>query len=368
MKKTPYTLLLIPALLLLAAWGSTGHYKISFASGLTLNPAMTAFTDWAAYLADHASDADDRKATDPAESVRHYIDIDSYPEFIANGAIATSYQTNVALHGYTYVRDHGTLPWTTLWTVDSLESCFRRGDFTKARYFASDLGHYVADGHMPLHITENYDGQYTNNSGIHSRYESTMINGHISQIVYDGWPPQVVDDVGGYIFNYIYHNQQYVDSVLQADDYAKSINSNTSSSAYKNALWAKTGNFTTELFKNASHTLGELIYTAWVKAGSPDPGSFGFDFLEAMSDYFQVSVYPNPLTTSAKVEYYMPEDAHLSVMLCSIEGKPLQGLLDSKIKKGFQQLTLNRNNLPAGIYLLLFRSNGSRQAVKVVVQ
>jgi hypothetical protein len=29
-----------------------------------------------------------------------------------------------------------------------------------------DLGHYIADGHMPLHTSDNHDGQNTNQKGI----------------------------------------------------------------------------------------------------------------------------------------------------------------------------------------------------------
>jgi hypothetical protein len=28
--------------------------------------------------------------------------------------------------------------------------------------YAGDLGHYIADGHMPLHTSDNHDGQNTN--------------------------------------------------------------------------------------------------------------------------------------------------------------------------------------------------------------
>jgi hypothetical protein len=29
-------------------------------------------------------------------------------------------------------------------------------------FIAGDLGHYIADGHMPLHTSDNHDGQNTN--------------------------------------------------------------------------------------------------------------------------------------------------------------------------------------------------------------
>jgi hypothetical protein len=256
--------------LILISWGSTGHYKINTAASLSYNAQMSQFTYWTTTLADHASDADIRKNTDPTEAPKHYIDIDSYSEFVLQGKIPQTLDSVILLHGSTFVYNNGILPWATLICFDSLRNCFARHDWSKAVLFASDLGHYVADGHMPLHITENYDGQLSGNSGIHSRYESTMINAYIGQINYAGMDISVIPNVNQYIFSYLYSNYIYVDSVLAADNYAKSVSGgSTTSTAYKTALWGETKGFTIPLFRNASHALTELIYTAWVLAGSP---------------------------------------------------------------------------------------------------
>jgi len=82
--------------------------------------------------------------------------------------------------------DQGILPWAILKTADSLPSCFENNDMHKAMLLAADLGHYIGDSHMPLHITRNYNGQYTGQYGVHSRYESNMIGTFQNQIVYDG--------------------------------------------------------------------------------------------------------------------------------------------------------------------------------------
>ena len=37
---------------------------------------------------------------------------------------------------------------------------------------AADLGHYLADAHVPLHTTGNYNGQRTNQTGIHALWET----------------------------------------------------------------------------------------------------------------------------------------------------------------------------------------------------
>ena len=52
---------------MLISWGGAGHYKISYASGLSFNSQMVQFNPWVSVLADHASDADDRKSWDPNE-------------------------------------------------------------------------------------------------------------------------------------------------------------------------------------------------------------------------------------------------------------------------------------------------------------
>ncbi|HEY9113754.1 MAG TPA: hypothetical protein VIN10_03585, partial [Bacteroidales bacterium] len=153
--------------LVLISWGYQGHHKISEESKQSFHEEMTQFLAWANVLAEHASDADDRKDIDPNEGPRHYIDIDNYPVFLEKGRIPQTYDSVIDIYGEDFVIEQGILPWATKTTYDSIVSCFMRRDWDKAGLFAADLGHYVADGHMPLHITMNYNGQHTGNTGIH---------------------------------------------------------------------------------------------------------------------------------------------------------------------------------------------------------
>ncbi len=222
--------------LILMSWGYDGHYKINTNAALSFNPEMSQFVEWTTRLAEHASDADNRKSNDDTEGPKHYIDIDSYPEFVTDGHISQTWDSIVDEHGDAFVMDNGILPWATLATYDTLKSCFERRDWDKAVLVAADLGHYVADGHMPLHICKNYNGQLTGNSGIHSRYESTMIKAHITEINYPGSDVSVIHDVRGYIFSYLYDTYPYVDSILIADNYARETAGDTRSTNYTNAL------------------------------------------------------------------------------------------------------------------------------------
>jgi len=96
-----------------------------------------------------------------------------------------------------------------------------------------------------------------------------MINQYSNQINYEGDSLIYIDNLSEYVFNIIYDNYVYVDSVLKADSIATAFAGNTTSATYYEKLWELTKPFTILLFKNASYKLTCLIYTAWVNAGSP---------------------------------------------------------------------------------------------------
>ena len=241
-------IIFISAILFLG-WGYVGHRIINYNTILSALPEMEFFDTWADSLAAHASDADERKSWDPDEAPKHYIDIDNYPEFIATGTIPQNFDSLVAIHGYSFVMDQGILPWAILKTADSIQAAFEINDMHKAMLLAADLGHYIADSHMPLHITRNYNGQYTGPDGVHSRYESNLIGNFQSQIIYDGDSLQYIENLPDFVFNMIYENYQYVDSVLYADSAAEAYAGNHNSTAYYNKFWEIAKNFTIGLFK-----------------------------------------------------------------------------------------------------------------------
>lgn len=357
MKKNTILNIIAPFIALtLMSWGFAGHEKISQEASLSFNQQMTQFYSWTDFLVAHSMDADERKAWDPSEGPKHYIDIDNYDQFVNTGTIPQTWDSVIAEYGYDFVYDQGILPWATLATFDSLKACFARLDCNQAMLFAADLGHYVGDGHMPLHITRNYDGQYSGNNGIHSRYESTMISNYVSQIVYSGYDPGIIENVNQYIFDYLYFNYSYVDSVLLADDYAKSISSNTGSSAYKQALWEKSQDFTILLFSKASHTLAELIYNAWVQAGSPVM-SVSPEYLEtdpARPVLFQNN--PNPFTGSTTIRFSVPDKMNVHLYVKNSEGMLMDSIVNETKQAGNYTYHWQPMEKPAGIYYLVLHA------------
>jgi hypothetical protein len=360
------SILLLSLSVILISWGGTGHRKISESSSLSFNQEMQGFMAWVTFIADHASDADYRKGSDPTEGPKHYIDIDNYSSFLTTGRIPQTYDSAVALYGYSFVMDNGILPWATERSFDSLRNCLERLDFAKAQIFAADLGHYVADGHMPMHITRNYDGQFTGNTGIHSRFESTMINAYVSEIIYTGYDAEWVTNVNDYILNYMYQSYPYVDSVLMADNYAKTFSTNTSSTAYKNALWDKSKSFTAPLFKNASHALADLIYTAWVQAGSPSLSSAAGVNPESISNAVLEQNMPNPFATSTHISYTLKENSKVILEVRNLSGQLVTTLVNDSLFMGNHTTEWVPVDVPAGMYYLILNTGKFIEIKKMV--
>jgi hypothetical protein len=370
MKNILYTASLLILCLALSSWGSKGHRKISQNMAGCL-PARISFLkpSWTNFVANHASDADYRKSEDPNEEPRHYIDIDNYQEFVQNRRIPQTYDSIVAKYGAAFVIDQGILPWSTLITFDSLKNCFQRGDWNRSAYFAADLGHYVGDGHMPLHITRNYNGQMTGQTGVHSRYETTLISRYETQIVYPVDSAHFISNVGAYVFQYLYEDYKYVDSVLISDTYATTYGGATGTDAYYQALWAKSGDFTKRMMRTASTALADLIYTAWVQAGSPMMYPNAIDETETSDQAQLLQVYPNPATD---VTWFRvaPSDhpGAFRLEIYDMTGKLKDKRVCHSTQDKIQSVRFETAKLMPGTYLCVLKSGDYRESRKFVVK
>ncbi len=366
---SPKTKLLLPLIaifsFLFLGWGHVGHHIINYNTILSALPQMEFFDTWADSLADHASDADERKSWDPDEAPKHFIDIDSYPEFVEGGTIPQDFDSLVAIYGHSFVIDKGILPWTIINTADSLEAAFEINDMHKAMLTAADLGHYIADGHMPLHITKNYNGQYTGQTGVHSRYESNLVGDFQNQIIYDGDSLQYIENLPDFVFNMIYDNYQYVDSVLYADSAAQAFAGNHNSTAYYNKFWDIAGDFTIALFKKASYRLACVIYTEWINAGG-SPTGITHSIPNAAADFKVFQNYPNPFNPSTNISWYSPVEGQQVVKIYNAVGSEIATLMDEYKPAGTYSLKFDGKALSSGIYFYRVQS-GSYLSVKKMI-
>ena len=368
LRKFLFTVSFLFLIIVCSGWGSGGHKKINEHAPASFPYSMSFLkASWTILLGDHGSDADKRKSWDPSEDPKHYIDIDDYPEFLLNGKIPQTYDSICALHSESFVIEKGTLPWATLVAYDSLKCCFERTDWSKAGLFAADLGHYVADGHQPLHITRNYNGQYTNQTGIHSRYETKMIGNYLTHIIYTDDSAKQIHDISGYIFSYIYNNYEYVDSLLLADSLAHAVTGSTSSSQYYSYLWNSAQGFTIDLFKRASYVLAGLIYSAWIEAGSPVMPAYAIDEFTSVKQPSLMN-HPNPFSKETRIRF-LNRDPGSPVLLrvYDVNGKTVVTLKNAFMDVGMNEIKWDASNCRPGIYYISLIAGSDSKTIKAIL-
>lgn len=359
--------LLLPLVILLPAaqavpWGWNTHRFINRTGVRHLPPVMASFSADSASFAAHAHDADARRVSGDtsfyAEGPRHYLDIDDYPGF---RTLPRSLDTLILLYGWERVKRNGISPWAMTWMYDSLVAQLRRGDAPRVLQSASDLGHYIGDICQPLHNTRNYNGQYTGNNGIHSRYETTMLSPsyYLSALTIQPLPAAYVPDRLAAAFDEVLRSQELVAAVLRADTYARQASgwngSGTAPAAYYHALWDSSEGFTRERVQRASAMLGALWYSAWVDAGLITLTAEG-DGPTMPGAWSVEGSFPNPFNPSAMIRFRLPEAAGVTITLYDVLGREVAQAFSGDLQAGGHTVPVDGHSLAGGVYFCRIRA------------
>ena len=167
-------LLLIFLLFNFFVWGFFAHQKINRLAVFTLPSGMIRFyKNNITFIEEHAVDPDKRRYADTAEAPRHFIDADRYGSAPFD-SIPQRWKDAVEKFGEDVLNENGIVPWQIERTYYSLTKAFQARDSLRILKVSADLGHYISDAHVPLHTTENYNGQLTGQIGIHGFWESRL--------------------------------------------------------------------------------------------------------------------------------------------------------------------------------------------------
>ncbi|MEM7382871.1 MAG: zinc dependent phospholipase C family protein [Bacteroidota bacterium] len=155
-------------------WGFAAHKQINRHAVFTLPPAMfTFYKHYLAYITENAVNPDKRRYVVEGEAPKHYIDIDYYGDG-ACWEIPRYWHQAVEQYPEDTLLEHGILPWHILRMKHALTEAFRQKDGLQILKLSADIGHYLADANVPLHTSQNYDGQLTNQHGIHGLWETRL--------------------------------------------------------------------------------------------------------------------------------------------------------------------------------------------------
>ncbi len=284
MRRVVQTLAIALPALLCGGWGFYAHRQINQLAVFTLPPPLIAFyKKHHAYITEASVNPDRRRFAVPEEAPRHYIDIDHFGDS-AVFTMPRQWQDAVAKYTEDTLKAYGILPWHLLTTYYRLRDAFFVRDAALVLRLSADLGHYVADAHVPLHTTENYNGQLTGQEGIHAFWESRVpelmageYNFWVGRARYE---PNIVQRV----WETIVQSHLKVDTVLMverqlANEFGERkysfetrgrqtmrVYSREFAYAYHKAL----NGMVERQMRAAVKMTGDLWFSAWVDAGQPD--------------------------------------------------------------------------------------------------
>ncbi len=266
-------------------WGFWAHEHINRSAVFTLPEELKKFYKKNIdFVTIHSVDADKRRSSDKKEGVRHYIDADYYGSSPFD-SIPKSWDKAIAKFSQDTLEAYGINPWYIAIVTKRLTQAFVNGDKDSILILSADLGHYVADAHVPLHATMNYDGQLTNQKGIHSFWESRLpelfganYNYYVSNAKYIKYPLteswmiirsrfSTLDTV---LLLERQLNEQFPKdekyTAIKKGDKVYYDYSEEYSRQYHNML----NHMVERRMRSAIFEVGSFWYTAWVNAGRPD--------------------------------------------------------------------------------------------------
>jgi hypothetical protein len=263
-------------------WGFFGHRKINLLAIYTLpSPLNSFYRRHQKELQELAVLPDARRYILDEEAARHYIDLDRYD---VNQISFSTWEQVMRKIPEDSVKKHGIVPWHIPIVYQRLVNAFIRKDSLQIIKLSAELGHYIADAHVPLHTSSNYDGQKTGQGGLHSFWESRIPEILGNRLDQFSGPATFIPDVQHSAWTWVLasHKQlpllfsmatQVSNSLKEGEKYSFEQKGQTlvkTQSLKYSLTYHKALNHQIELrFTAAVQHVGDLWYSAWLAAGQP---------------------------------------------------------------------------------------------------
>jgi hypothetical protein len=267
-------------------WGFFAHQKISYYAVFLLPPEMIVFyKPNIEFLSEHAVDPDKRRYAMKEEGPRHYIDINCYGTYPFD-SLPRKWEKAVTKFSEDTLLKNGIVPWWIQIMQRSLINAFKEKNQVKILKLSAEIGHYIADAHVPLHANSNHNGQFTAQEGIHGFWES-----RIPELLADKeWSffigkAEYIKNPGEFIWKRVLESAAAADTVLK---YEKALDKKFPadkkfafeerngklvrqySSAYSLAYNVLLKGMIERRMRLSIYAVASFWYTAWIDAGQPD--------------------------------------------------------------------------------------------------
>ncbi|MCU0392209.1 MAG: zinc dependent phospholipase C family protein [Thermoflexibacter sp.] len=291
------------------AWGFFGHQRINRMAIFTLPPEMFTFYKYhIRYITENAVNPDKRRYAVEGEAERHYIDIDVYGDS-AIFKMPRRWEDAVAKYTEDTLRAYGIAPWHLQLMKFQLVNAFMEKNVMRILRISADMGHYIGDSNVPLHTTQNYNGQMTGQYGIHGFWESRLPEIFADDYDYFLEKAQYIKSPSARAWQAVTNAHLALDSVLK---FEKILSAQFSED--KKYSFETRGNITVKVysreFSSAYHQMlagqverqmrasiqmvGDFWYTCWIDAGQPNLDSLVQLFDNQQDVIEEKDLAPNP--------------------------------------------------------------------------
>jgi len=216
------------------------------------------------------------------------INCDSLNQLFVQHQIKLDCQSAFALDRFS---EYGILPYHLVQMQSKLTQAFLDGDLNRILQYSADFGHYIGDAHVPLHTTENYNGQLTDQLGIHAFWESRIPELFSDQYFdYFVGKAQYVTFPQDHYWDIVLKSHSYLDSVLLVEkdlserfpedkqycyDDRLERTQRTQCREYAAAYNERLKGMVERRMQESILAVGTAWYTAWIDAGQPDLSNLG---------------------------------------------------------------------------------------------
>jgi len=237
------------------------------------------------YLEYNSVRPDVRKNKDKTEEPKHYIDFEAYGD---SAAYKMPWKWKNAEKKYS--RDtliaYGYVPYQIIEIQKRLTNAFKQGNSDSILFYAADLGHYIEDANVPLHTTVNYDGQLTNQKGLHALWETVIpeleINNYNLAINHHA---KYIKNKEKAVWTALRRAHALLPAVFSKEiEVSKQFTESTKyriqirngkrvkyyTSAFAKAYAKALGTSINNQLINSANMVADFWYTAWVDAGKPE--------------------------------------------------------------------------------------------------
>jgi len=284
-------LIIISSVVILAgivcsSWGFLGHRTIHQLAVYELPPSMRYFFHHnMTEIVKKSVRPDQRRNEDKEEAPKHYIDLELYGDSAA-WKMPLLWKDALKKYGKDSLAKCGYVPYYVITMKERLTEAFRSGNKDSILFYAIDLGHYISDAHVPLHVSENYDGQLTGQKGLHALWESMIPEIEIQQYDLRGrhkakylkhperaiW--KAVRESQKLLLDVFEEEKAVTRSFTPEEKYRVQMRNGREyksyTSAFAKAYSAKLGKTINQRLISSANLVADFWYTSWVDAGCPN--------------------------------------------------------------------------------------------------